>query len=589
MTAPLSMVNALPQYTIGGQIGSGGMGEVFSGVHRTLGRQVAIKQLPPDITNRAGAFVQFDREARVLASLDHPHIVPVYDYVQNLLVMEKLEGGTVFDRFHAGKIDNEQACAITLAMLSGLHAAHVAGVLHLDVKPKNLLFNTAGVAKVADFGIAQVISEGATLVTHGGQILGTPAYIAPEQAMGNALSPAADVYAAATVLYELLCGDLPFDRDRGALALIRQHMFADPRPIERVPEPLATVVMRGIARELPARYREAETFATDLAAAATSVYGQGWLERSGIPVLHLAPRVVASLAVGAAPREDLTVITPKVNGSTADPTIVDPEGPALKRPRVPALIAAAALLGLIVAVLLTPSSLSHDSVSTMSVRGAASTGPATVDLSKPVVVTGNDVVDGALTLSMTGAGIPLGAGSNSVKADQDRKFSTDITMPPISRWIVGGTVTGELRWKPKDGGPEAVQTFTLHTEQHPLATLMGTGSLLLALFALAYLESTARTLRRGYRRPSARYSAGLLGALVGLAVWLFTSAMLGHELAMAFGIASVMAGAAGAVCLIIATERATLVARHRALWRDGRAGVLGETDQRPAAGSQSTA
>ncbi|MET0236724.1 MAG: protein kinase, partial [Kibdelosporangium sp.] len=78
MTAPLSMVNALPQYTVGAQIGEGGMGEVYEGVHRTLGRHVAIKQLPPEISDRARANVQFDREARVLASLDHPHIVPVY-------------------------------------------------------------------------------------------------------------------------------------------------------------------------------------------------------------------------------------------------------------------------------------------------------------------------------------------------------------------------------------------------------------------------------------------------------------------------------------------------------------------------------
>src|ERR1043165_7126652 len=126
MTAPLSMVNALPQYTVGPQIGEGGMGEVYSGVHRTLGRQVAIKQLPLEVADRARASVQFDRESRVLASLDHPHIVPVYDYVQNLLVMEKLDGGTVYDRFYSGGIDKEQACAITLAMLSGLHAAHVA-------------------------------------------------------------------------------------------------------------------------------------------------------------------------------------------------------------------------------------------------------------------------------------------------------------------------------------------------------------------------------------------------------------------------------------------------------------------------------
>ncbi|MFT7871641.1 MULTISPECIES: serine/threonine-protein kinase, partial [Amycolatopsis] len=305
MSAPAELVAALPQYDIGESIGEGGMGVVFAGVHRTLGRSVAIKQLPWDVLNHAASSELFDREARVLASLDHPHIVPVYDYVrtgrEHLLVMERLDGGTVHSRFHGGGVSGEQACAIGLAMLAGLHAAHRAGVLHLDVKPRNLLFSTQGVVKVADFGIARVISEGATLVTHGGEILGTPAYIAPEQAMGNALSPAADVYAAGTVLYELLSGRLPFDNTRGAISMMRQHMFTDPQPISGVPSPIAGVVMRSLARELDARYREAESFAADLAAAATVVYGPGWLERSGVPVLHLTPRVIAGLNSATAP------------------------------------------------------------------------------------------------------------------------------------------------------------------------------------------------------------------------------------------------------------------------------------------------
>jgi serine/threonine-protein kinase len=566
MTAPLSMVNALPQYTVGIQIGEGGMGEVYAGVHRTLGRHVAIKQLPPEISDRARANVQFDREARVLASLDHPHIVPVYDYVQNLLVMEKLDGGTVFDRFHARRVNNEQACAITLAMLSGLHAAHVAGVLHLDVKPKNLLFNTAGVVKVADFGIAQVVSEGATLVTHGGQILGTPAYIAPEQAMGNALTPAADVYAAGTVLYELLSGELPFDRDRGALALIRQHMFADPKRIERVPEPLATVVMRSVARELPGRYREAETFAVDLAAAATNVYGQGWLERSGIPVLHLSPRVVASLSTGAAPREELTVVTPKVHGVTADPTIAaDGLGePEPKRPLVPALVAALALLGVIVAALLAPITLPHDEQAGAVVQGTPGAGPVTVDLSKPITIAGTGGAVGQIEMKIAGATIPLGSGTSpAVTPQPDGSFTTEVTLSPVARWVVGGAVTGELRWQRPDK-PEAVQKFTVVTDQHPLASAMGTGSLLLGLFALAYVESTARTLRRGYRRPAARYTALPLGALFGLAAWMFISVMTGHELSLYFGIGSGIAGAVAASCALIATERASRARRRTA-------------------------
>src|SRR5882724_11035681 len=100
MTAPANLVAALPQYSIGGKIGSGGMGVVFEGVHRELGRHVAIKQLPGELVHKPGMDVRFDREAKVLASLDHPHIVPVYDYVHSggdrLLVMEKLDGATVF-------------------------------------------------------------------------------------------------------------------------------------------------------------------------------------------------------------------------------------------------------------------------------------------------------------------------------------------------------------------------------------------------------------------------------------------------------------------------------------------------------------
>jgi predicted Ser/Thr protein kinase len=567
-TAPLSMINALPQYEVGAQIGEGGMGEVYAGVHRTLGRNVAIKQLPLEVADRARANVQFDREARVLASLDHPHIVPVYDYVQNLLVMEKLDGGTVYDRFYAGDINEEQACAIALAMLSGLHAAHVAGVLHLDVKPKNLLFNTAGVVKVADFGIAQVISEGATLVTHGGQILGTPAYIAPEQAMGSKLGPAADVYAAGTVLYEMLVGDLPFDRESGALALIRQHMFAEPKRIEGVAEPLATVVMRGIARELPARYREAEAFAVDLAAAATTVYGDGWLERSGIPVLHLAPRVVSSLSTGSAPREELTVITPMVNGVAVDSALgglsKKAGEPWAQRPRVLALAAAVALLGVVVAALLSPATLSHDEQAGAVIQGTAGAGPVTVDLSKPVKVAGTGGAVGQVEMTIEGAAIPLASGSSPVIAPlPDGSFTTEVTLSPVARWIVGGAVTGELRWQRPDNAA-AVQRFTVVADQHPLASAMGTGSLLLGLFALAYVESTARTLRRGYRRPAARYTALPLGALFGLAVWTFISVMTTHELSLLVGIVSAIAGAVAASCTLIATERASLAKRRTA-------------------------
>ncbi|WP_370967765.1 serine/threonine-protein kinase [Amycolatopsis sp. cg9] len=616
MSAPAELIAALPQYDIGAEIGEGGMGVVFAGVHRTLGRSVAIKQLPWDILNHAASSELFDREARVLASLDHPHIVPVYDYVrtgrEHLLVMERLDGGTVHSRFHGDGVSGEQACAIGLAMLAGLHAAHRAGVLHLDVKPRNLLFSTQGVVKVADFGIARVISEGATLVTHGGEILGTPAYIAPEQAMGNALSPAADVYAAGTVLYELLSGRLPFDNTRGAISMMRQHMFTDPAPIAGVPMPIAGVVMRSLARELDARYREAESFAADLAAAATAVYGPGWLERSGVPVLHLPPRVIAGLNSPTGPTPPAAGLGAGAGGLGAagagghgmagaggpgaraaglgvpgadparnrsgprpggpNPTLaatraqLDPNltGGAPGQTADPAsglqatvvwlrVGAGLAALALVVLALLNPGRLPHSASPTLNLGGTSVSAPVEVDLSKPLIFSGPGN-PGPVAIDLSAAGIPLGSAETDAKPEGNG-FTAELTLPGIARWIVGGAVTATVRTGP------ITQTFTLLTSQHPLASAMGAGSLILALFALAYLESGLRTIRNGHRWRGASVGGPVLGILFGAAVWLCVSVLRLHEPSPGFGAGCAVAGALAAGLVVAAARRRASTAR----------------------------
>jgi serine/threonine-protein kinase len=622
MSAPAELVAALPQYEIGESIGEGGMGVVFAGVHRTLGRSVAIKQLPWDVLNHAASSELFDREARVLASLDHPHIVPVYDYVrtgrEHLLVMERLDGGTVHSRFHGEGVSGEQACAIGLAMLAGLHAAHRAGVLHLDVKPRNLLFTTQGVMKVADFGIARVISEGATLVTHGGEILGTPAYIAPEQAMGNALSPAADVYAAGTVLYELLSGELPFDNTRGAISMMRQHMFTDPKPIAGVPAPIAAVVMRSLARELESRYREAESFAADLAAAATAVFGAGWLERAEVPVLHLTPRVIAGLNAATVPsvpgeartrpvsRPGSTLVDPGASGwggsggsavgaeagsrwpggpggsavgaeaGSAWPggpagAAADTEIPGSSRPSGPGsptpadssqavvlwlrLAAGAAAVVLIVLAVLNPARLPHPVPTGLDLGGAPVAAPVEVDLSKPLTLSGPGN-PGRVVLELSAAGIPLGSATAEAKPGGNG-FTAQLTLPGIARWIVGGAVTAEVRTG------ASTHTFTLLTSQHPLASAMGAGSLILALFALAYLESGLRTLRNGHRWRGSAVGGPVLGLLFGAALWLCISVLRVHEPSPGFGAGCAVAGAVAAGLVVAAARRraSTVVSR----------------------------
>ncbi|MEU0878528.1 serine/threonine-protein kinase [Lentzea sp. NPDC005914] len=531
-----SVVAALPQYAVGEQIGEGGMGVVYGGVHRQLGRPVAIKRLPHAVAEDPRMSERFEHEARLLARLDHPHIVPVYDYVrqqgEHLLVMERLDGGTVWSRFASDGLTAQQSCALVLATLSGLHAAHEAGVLHLDVKPKNLLFTANGVVKVADFGISQVVSEGATLVTHGGAVLGTPAYIAPEQAMGNALTPAADVYATGTVLYELLSGDLPFERGGGPIAMIQKRVYQDPRPLQNVPEPLAGVVMRSIAREPDARYRNAETFAIDLAGAAGHLFGPGWLTRLGIPV-HLAPQVSASStrpSLRPVERDTVSLSQQPIRATLVDPvpaarlsgssTLV-PASDVIKPPSTPWalwLVAAIALVALAIVPFVT---------------GAVPGRAITQDLAAPVNVEGT-------RLTVTLADIPL--------ADVTERGPDGFVLPGAARWIVGGVVTA------KTDGPWG--TFGLGSDRTPWLSIMGTGSALLLLFTFAYLESNLRALRKRQTGVAAVIASVPLGFGLGLAVWLLVSVLRTYEPTLPIALTCGVLGAAAAISASIASKRA---------------------------------
>jgi len=294
--------SALPAYEIGGELGRGGWGVVLEGRHRRLGREVAIKQLPRAFGSDPGVRARFIAEARLLAALDHPHIVPVHDYVESdglcLLVMEKLSGGTVWDRFQRDGLPMETSVAIALAACAGLHAAHQHGTLHRDVKPENLMFSASGVLKVTDFGIAKVVGGSKTMATRAGEVLGTPSYMAPEHAKGAELGPQADVYATAVTLYELLSGRLPFSDEGDAIAVLYRHVNEQPTPLgdvaPEVPQPIADVVMRAMAPSAEDRFESAEAFGVALADAAGAAWGPGWAsERAGIGVMGSAPIVSA--------------------------------------------------------------------------------------------------------------------------------------------------------------------------------------------------------------------------------------------------------------------------------------------------------
>ncbi|GAB2546288.1 serine/threonine-protein kinase [Nocardia heshunensis] len=292
---------ALPGYEVGGQIGRGGCGVVLAGVHRGLGRRVAIKQIPAQFADDMQVRRRFVAEARVMAALDHPHVVPVYDYVEHedlcLLVLEYLPGGTVENRFITAGFEATAALAVALSCAAGLDAAHRGGILHRDVKPSNLMFAANGALKLTDFGIAKIVGGEDTLVTRAGEIIGTPSYIAPEQVRGQQLSPATDVYALATMLYQLLSGMLPFPPGPDALSLLFAHAYGDPVPLTDVapfiPRPIAEAVMRGLAPDPADRYDSAETFGIALAEPAAHLWGANWLTPVGIPVIG-ADTIVAA-------------------------------------------------------------------------------------------------------------------------------------------------------------------------------------------------------------------------------------------------------------------------------------------------------
>ncbi len=286
------IADAIPEYEVERELGRGGMGVVYLGRHRRLDRRVAIKELPPAFAVDPDVRERFSNEAQTLAGLSHPHIVPIFDYVERdglcLIVMEALPGGSVWDRFTSDGLTPPTACAVVMACCAALQYAHQKSVLHLDVKPDNLMFDAESAVKVTDFGIARVITGDRTLGTVDGQVLGTPAYMSPEQARGDELTPASDVYASGVMLYELLSGQLPWLGAQSASELLAQRLAEDPVPLSQaaphVPAPLVEVVMAALSRDVDTRYQRAEDLGVAIGEACVDSWGPPWLDHSGVAI-----------------------------------------------------------------------------------------------------------------------------------------------------------------------------------------------------------------------------------------------------------------------------------------------------------------
>ncbi|MBN2318802.1 MAG: serine/threonine-protein kinase [Acidobacteria bacterium] len=268
----LSTGTKLSHYEITSQIGKGGMGEVYQAKDQKLGRDVAIKVLPEEFARDADRVARFQREAKLLASLNHPNIAAIYGLEESdrthFLVMELIEGQTLADRIKSGAIPVEEALKLALQIAEALEAAHEKGVIHRDLKPANIKVTPEGKVKVLDFGLAKAfageqsdinLSNSPTLsqaATMQGVILGTAAYMSPEQAKGKTVDKRTDIWAFGAVLFEMLTGKAAFHGDEVSeilASVIKGDTTLDLLP-SNIHQRIHEVISRCLQKDLRKRY-----------------------------------------------------------------------------------------------------------------------------------------------------------------------------------------------------------------------------------------------------------------------------------------------------------------------------------------------
>ncbi|NJK81149.1 MAG: protein kinase [Chloroflexaceae bacterium] len=270
----------LGPYEILSRIGSGGMSTVYRGLDHNLQRPVAIKVLSPHLGELTDLPERFRQEARMIARLNHPNIVSIYNFGEQnglmYLVEELLEGPTLGAQMRewiaTGRpYSRNEIVTIIRQLASALDAAHAAGIIHRDVKPENAIWNGQGNLVLTDFGIARLVQPDVRY-TQTGMLIGTPSYLSPEQAQGRPLTPASDIYAMGVILYELIAGRLPFDSTSAAQLLI-DHLQTPPPALPRrsdVPAAVNDIVQQALAKQPDQRFNNAGALARALEQAWTA-------------------------------------------------------------------------------------------------------------------------------------------------------------------------------------------------------------------------------------------------------------------------------------------------------------------------------
>ncbi|MGH9821786.1 MAG: protein kinase domain-containing protein [Blastocatellia bacterium] len=263
-------------------LGRGGMGEVYRALDTTLNREVALKILPEAFSNDPDRLARFEREARVLASLNHPNIAVIYDLVESdygrVLVLELVEGKTLADRLGTGKLPLKEALELSVQIADALRAAHRKGIIHRDLKPANIKITPEGRVKVLDFGLAKQvpadligpelkIAESAQFMTATGVIVGTPAYMSPEQAVGESTDARSDIFSFGAVVYEMVTGTRPFS-GQSVSTLLKAVLSSSPTPPRQLrpetPAALDGLIKKAMCKDREQRVQSMETLWAEL-------------------------------------------------------------------------------------------------------------------------------------------------------------------------------------------------------------------------------------------------------------------------------------------------------------------------------------
>ncbi|MDW8300403.1 MAG: protein kinase, partial [Anaerolineae bacterium] len=314
----------LGKFEILSPLGKGGMATVYRARQIDLEREVAVKVMKASLADSEDFLARFRREANLIALLDHPHIVTIYEYGQEgdivYIAMRLLPGGSLAERLRQhGALSTSETRRIVNQIASALTLAHSRGVIHRDLKPQNVLFDSSGNAVLTDFGIAKV-DNSSTLVTGTGIAMGTPSYMAPEQWRGEPVDLRVDIYALGLMIFEMLSGRLPFIGDTPA-SLMFKHLTEPPPRITQlrhdIPPQVEAVIFRALAKNRDDRYGSAQELAEDLDAAF-----------SGKALSSRTPAAPAETDLTA---PALPIITPLGAPSPLEATVTAPVAPTSKK------------------------------------------------------------------------------------------------------------------------------------------------------------------------------------------------------------------------------------------------------------------